>query len=230
MPFSPTALGATMSWSELVTNFADLRTWMNDIPATDVDTGAVPREAFVRPVINGFLNGSWSSLQEAYVNTWGLGEPISHYNQDWGPRRKRLSFVPYLGNLETWHLPIGRTVRLHRSSQVEVLVNLEWQTRSGTIEYPNGAGGPANAARCGYFSVSIREKGDIADTEPLEGQQHVYHAGATSAASVNVGFLCAVETLAAGTYDFGVVYHRSAAPTTLDQIDVGRATMVIEVT
>lgn len=232
MPYTDTPIAAgTMSWTAIQNNLTDFRTWLNSIPNGDLENGAILREHFVRPVILGFpFNGVQSTLQEAWDCSRGMGDFPAMQNTEWGAKRNRDAFVPVIndGLTEQWYTSIARTIRLDRSMYIEAHVDLEWQTRSDTVEYPNGAGGPANAARCGFFAVHWYERATATDNYAVYGKQDVYHRDADGVRSNDTGKVSMVETLDAGTWDIQLVYHRSAAPETLLQIDIGRATLHIE--
>ena len=231
MPYTDTPLSGTMSWSSISTNLVAFRTWVNSIPNSDLTNGAVIRENFVRPVILGFpFQGVQSTLQEAWDLSRGLGEFAAMANTEWGTKRNRDAFVPVIndGVVSLWFSSIARTIRLDRSLDIEAHCDFEFQTRSDVVEYPDGAGTQTNAARCGFFTMHWFDRANFIDNFALYGKQDVYHRDNDGVRSNDTAKVSMVETLAAGTWDIQLVYHRSAAPDTLLQIDIGRATLHIE--
>lgn len=242
MPSNPTlhSDGTVISWEEIAANAADARAWVNAIPDADIDDGVIRREHLVRPIVSGFpIQGMVSTLQEAHTADFGVEGTGADVHQDeaWGALPDRYTIVPLMndGDEEVWRTPLARTIHLHREADVEVHAIFQSKvTADGdAASYPDGASGPANAARAGHFILHVTERSTGTLTKATSGLQHVYppEAGASPKAedsydSVHLSF---VDTLDAGVWDFQVVYKRDSAPEEVSQIDLTRATLTIEV-
>jgi hypothetical protein len=226
------ANGTRMEWEDIQENAVAVRAWVNDIPETDIDTGVIRREHLVRPVIG---NGDFrSTFQEAYQAPLGIRtiSPFTALEDDgdniaWGTDSERTILLPRSADGDGLiRTRIGRTRRLVRSSDVEVHCTFQALVVADPAEaaYPDGAGGPANAAVAGYFAIHAYRRSTGAETVYNFGRQDVYPAFTYERVHVLL-----VDTLAAGVWDFTLVYHRDTAPDEILQIDIARANMTIEV-
>ena len=238
MPFVPTAFndGTVMDWAAVAANNSDFRIWSSQVPVGDVNAGAIRREHLVRPVVDGFpVNGFLSTFQIGIEANYGLGSPIGQMATDWGSKRRRLALNPPVvdGVTETWHFPIGATIRLLRAFDIEILCTLEWQTRADVaagVSYPDGIGG---GARGGYLAIHSRDRTTNVENQYFAGLQHLYPeqvAGGGNPTGPNheTGLVVGIGTFGPGVVDFGLVYHRANAPNGLRQIDFSRIQMTIE--
>lgn len=223
--------GSAMTWTSIAANMTALRNWCNAVPVADVAASAIRREHLVRPVIQGFpLQGSFSTLQAVYSQEYGTNEHVQT-SSEWGATRRRIPFNPTVndGVDEHWYLPLSRTIRLPRECDVEVHASFMVRIVADVPRYPDGAGGPLNAARGGFFSIHYRSRTTGVEAEASDGTQHTYPPSGAGDAAVDRVHVSMVETLAAGVWDLMLVYHRGSSPTTLHQIDVTRAHLSVEV-
>lgn len=229
------ANGTVMSWSDIASNASAFRAWYNDIPVGDLVAGGIRREHLVKPSLDLF--GFRSPHQQLHPISFGLGEADALTPDEWGSRVERLTIIPFVnesvGNV--WKLPIGATIYCPVSRQVEVHLSLEWQVRNdeNNPTYPDGAGGPANAAIGGYFILHSFVRSTGVDTPFEPGRQAVYPIEGAAAGALpyhnDHGHVSLIETFGAGAeVDIYLAYHRETAPTALERIDVSRVQGVIE--
>jgi|SRR5688572_1203623 len=239
MPFSPTphSNGDVMSWADIQANATDARAWVNDIPNADIDDGSIRREHLVRPVLLGYpVEGSHSTVQEAHTATKGVqgtGMDLVR-NAPWGALKERYILIPKMndGGSQLIRTPLGRTLQLFRASYVEVHAFFACMSKAdGTAaSYPDGAGGPANAVRGGYFALHVYDRASKTDDEFTAGLQHVYTPDPTAEERWDKFIVSYVGNLDEGVYDFQLVYHLSGGPDDeLFQLNLTRATLTVEV-
>ncbi len=218
--------GSRMEWADIQANIDNAREWVNDIPPEDTADSAIRREHLVRPVILGFPSrGMFSTLQQAQYADLGPnaspGQPFN--NEALGAAKDRLTIIPGIsdGSTGVWRTPLARTLRLHRTSDVEVHASF-WAivVADGTLVlHPDGAGAGDVA---GYFALHGFRRGAAAATVSNRGRQDVYY-------SANRVHLTMVDTFPAGVLELSVVYHHNGASSDIQQIDLTRATFSVEV-
>lgn len=232
--FTPIVDGSVMTWAPLAANFAAARTWLNAIPAADIADGAIQREALVRPRILPFPNQAFESgFQRAFWMSHGIPGHNALFGREWGSRVDRFLIKPdrLPSGTERWLTPISRTVHFPFDVDVDVQAHFETCVRGQPDNpvYPNGAG-LANSQVAGRFRWHVYARDTDTETSFAAGEQEVYPTegpgvGTTQSYTDQV-HLSLVTSLAAGTYDLYVVYHRDSA--SISQIDVSRVMVVGE--
>lgn len=223
----------TMSWSQLGDNLDSFRGWVNDVQNADVSAGSIRREHLVRPVLGPHELAS--PFQQAAGAPFGLDAADALAPGGWGARVERFPLFPAAvpGWSGRWVLPIGRTFFVPTTRTVDVHCSFEIHVRSlvGEGSYPNGGGGPANAARAGYFSLISYNRDTGVELEDMAGQ-HAYGLDDASVSStdefVDKLVVSYHGTLTGAEYDLVLVYHRQSASTQVQQIDVGRVSWHLE--
>lgn len=233
MPYVPTPLvaGATMVWSDLVTNFSDARAELNALPSTALDNEAIQREHLVRPAIIGFpVNGVSSSFQGSWQGSEvGMVPPVPVKFESWGPKIQRLTVRPLLtrGQVNTgtlgsrWMFPIGKTETFVKAVSVTAICQFDLQVRSSNTVpiYPLGATGDI----AGTFALMVYDR--ATGEELLPCLRNAYPLNTTVLAGtadtyVDRVSLLSVTTLSAGSYDFGLVYYRGEPSDLVAQLDL----------
>lgn len=227
--------GDVMSWSAVAANLATFRSWINAVPLADIATGQIEREHLVRPRLLQFpVQAIQSGFQTVFWQTYGNPIPSALQRAEWGSRAERLLIKPYRlpAGTDRWYTPISRTVHFPRDVDVDLQATFEVCTRgpvAGPL-YPDGAG-LAGSAVCGWFRWHVIDRAAGTDTPYVPGEQWVFpsEAGAPgSNAYTDQLHVSYCGSLTAGTYDFVLVYHLGATPSTLQQIDVSRVSVVGE--
>lgn len=229
--------GDTMSWSDIATNIALVRAWLNDIPVTDIADESILREHLVRPRVFGFPGQAFEGFQRLFWQQHGVPISDAITPDEWGGRVERFIIRPASIPSQDliWRLPVSRTVYFPRAVDVDVQCTFEAQSRSDPTAapfYPDGAS-LVGGATAGFFALHIfnRQNGD--DDYSIVGSQHVYPCenGSLTAITEHTDqfHVSLVTSLTAGTYDFYLAYHLgSDIADRLAQVTVSRVSVVGE--
>lgn len=221
-----------MVWSDIAANLALARTWLNDIPDTDVQDASVEREHLVRPQILGFpSNRTYSGFQQVFRQTFGLGGTEALTPQEWVSKMDRLTIRPEAVNgvSSRWLLPLGTTMFLPYQSDLSVLFSCDLQARTDPVAgpfYPDGAGAGQIA---GSFRFLVYDRQTLVSTEralrvlyPTEPAIIGPFGGLTT----DRIHMLTTFTLDPGHYDIGMAYYEPAP--VVEQFDLTRITFHIE--
>lgn len=239
MPYVPTALGTVMDWADLVTNFQDARAELNAIPNGAVADESIQREHLVRPSVLGFpTNGVESTFQGSWqASEVGMVPPVPVKFSQWGPRIARLTCRPLFTRAvvqggafgSRWMFPIGKTLTLTKQASVTAICQFDLQVRSGDSAplYPLGAAGDI----AGTFALMIYDRATGEESLPCLRNAYPLNTGLLAGGSdtyVDRVSLIGVETLAPGSYDFGLVYYRGEPSDLVGQLDLTSVGMHLE--
>lgn len=245
MPYTDTPMvnGDVMVWTDLLTNFAAARSWLNGgIVIGDIETESIEREHLVRPVLSQY--GIESTFQRAYRSTYvGLNPPTQLRFADWGPKIDRITIKPSLCKgqaggsdvLARWVLPIGGLLYVPETMDITVVCTFDAQVRSDTATpnptYPDGVGGVGLTA--GAFRILVYTR--ATSEEDLRQPRPMYPLFDVSSSGSDTVFLdpvkmCTTFPLDAGYHDIALVYYRGdeAIADLVDQIDLTNVTLLVE--
>lgn len=227
--------GNVMSWGQLAADFAAARVYSNEITIADIAAASVRREHLVRPFITGFpLNSFESDFQGTFWRSFGMDEPTALTTSDWGARRNRLTWIPFVndGIRARWYFPIGFSFSIPESRDIEVLCSLEFQNRGqlppGGPFYPTG-GGAGDLG--GYFRIHTYERSTGIERIFPAFDQQVYPNETNPGGILHHDRvqLAMADVLTAGAWDVYLVYDRDLAPGDLEQFDLSRCYLTGEV-
>lgn len=238
----------TMLWSAVQANLDAIRTYINSVPAADVDDASVQREHLVRPVIRGFpIHGMYGDWQELYTTPGvGMHEAERMATDEWASRVEKLIIRPQEHNGSTGFddidkvifLPIGKPLELDRARTAEVSITFEYHhdvvLAAINPEYPDGAAGLANASIAGSFYIAVYDRSNDTVTLIRESEQVAYPVVNAAAPTAHHDYfhLYAAIALSAGRYDVMLAYDVTSVSSTIVstwQVEIGRVQPSFEV-
>ena len=238
MPFTstPHVASSVMQWSEVATNLADARTWVNNIPNTDVLADSVLPQHLARPVVTDFpvqgLTGP-NALRQLYWRNVGPVDGAQLYKrQNWNARTSRLT-IPCQQVVDRWQVAVGATIKLRKTSTVSVSVMWTILTRTNINTgpyYPTAPAGPFGV--CGYFQLGFWSRATESETVLSGSRRDTYPEAATAGAwefSSEPLYMLGRASLAAGFHDVLLWWYNTGILTGFDQIDLDRLVLNVEV-
>ena len=229
------------SWTELSSNFDDLRSYLNAIPVADVAARSVRREHLVAPTVRGYPQDRFESevqLRGGFENGTAVSPGTSP--AAWGARVERLTIVPRHVDPRVY-LPLGWTLYttnpwgLARQVEIEihgsVQVRVDWN--DPLTRYPDGAGAGAAAGR---LEIRVRDRTTGIWVPSLAGACDLFPQDYATPPDgfrsvrgepwrcVHVG-----DLVAGRVYDLVLSYVRDTAPLGIRQIDLSEITAKIAI-
>lgn len=230
--------GTVMSWSDIQANLDLARAWVNAIPVADLSADSIRREHLVRPIITGFpQNAMVGPMQSVHRQRLFTNRPDLVRWQGWGATPDRLTVHPPSTNKQTgvWRLPVGATIDVRRTSpNVLATVSFDANIRANTanrIYYPNGSG-EGNAG--GHFAFHWFEFATGVDHEIPMSARYVSPLDAAPGATLSnyiddINCFASRQFAPPGTFQLQLCYHPDRNPTVVDQIDLAKIELSIEV-
>lgn len=232
--------GNVMLWADVQANLDIGRLYLNDIPNADIATGGIRREHLVRPRIQGFpVEGVEGGAQAAYGRTYGTQQPDVAPDLEWGSLSKRITIIPTASNGVTRAIPtaIAKTFFVWTDNYASFVLSADCQIRANNnvAIHPFDAG-PGTQAVGGYFAIHVYDLNANTDTELVGSRRYIYPMDHSNGAGPVTSFhqqqilMYGERHLTTpGWYESQVWYHVDAAASTIDQIDLSRIQLHVEV-
>lgn len=246
MPWTPPTVyanGTVMDWTQIASDFSDLRSYVNAVPAADLADGSVRRDQLLRPEVLGWP--TQAMLGEAQVNAWmdadhlGVGLPL--HRLGWGSRPDRVTIIPasLAGNFTMTR--VGRTLELHDGWDHDVLIHVQgsaWVTTNPTTStgpyYSDGAGAALTKGGLGWLHLYRFDREAGTRTKYTVGRAKLYPRHYDIGASLtdyghDRWHVCYYERLPGGkTYDFVLGFEKENESSVV-QIDLADIAFHVEV-
>ncbi|HEY6866246.1 MAG TPA: hypothetical protein VI792_03250 [Candidatus Eisenbacteria bacterium] len=238
--FSTFVDGTVMDPAAVAANFAAARAWLNDIPNADIVDGSIRREHLVRPMIRGF---PWEGVehtpgggcQAAMGSSIGLLQPDVIADSEFSSLAQRLTIVPVVSNgvTRTIRTAVAKTFHVASDNYVSAVVTADMEIRQdpGAAIHPFDLG-PGTQAVAGYFSLHFYNLSTNADSNN-GARRFIYPMDQSNAGNlVHQAPLFVANSLriqTPGFHEVQLCYHINAAASVIDQIDLARVMLHVEV-
>lgn len=224
-------------WAGVQANIDAARNWVNDIPDADIAVGGIRREHLVRPQLRGFpVNGVEGGVQAAYFHERATLLPDTALDPEWSANPRRLTIIPTTsdGTTRVIRTGVAGTFYVWADNWVSVVFTADMQVRSNSQAYrhPFGAGAGVDTLG-GYFSLHFFDVTGQADNELVGSRRYIYPTDDTGAGGfaheAALGCYANRHLTTAGFYEVQLCYHIDAATSPIEQIDLSRIQLHIEV-